>query len=147
MRKIALLVGVEEYRDQMISRLQFARADAMALSERLRSCCGFDQVRVLADKDGNDAPDLVNIITALGDAAAHENGDRKAEHEGDHGGYRRMPHRDQEVLEPGRREEVDIGKKRETGLHPELGALEHAPHICQGQGDQKKQQQEDHGQI
>ena len=69
MKKFALLVGVEEYRDQMISRLQFARADATALAERLRDRCGFDQVRVLADGSGGDAPDLVNIVTALRDTA------------------------------------------------------------------------------
>jgi hypothetical protein len=69
MKKHALLVGVEEYRDKMISRLQFARADATALAERLRDRCGFDNVRVLADDSGEDAPDLVNIVTALRDTA------------------------------------------------------------------------------
>ena len=52
MRKFALLVGVEDYRDKMISRLNFARAGATALAERLRDRCGFDQVRVLADDTG-----------------------------------------------------------------------------------------------
>ena len=69
MKRHALLVGVEEYRDQMISRLQFARADATALADRLHSRCGFDQVRVLAGDGGSDAPDLVNIVTALRDSA------------------------------------------------------------------------------
>jgi len=69
MKKYALLVGVEEYRDKMISRLQFARADATALAQRLSDRCGFDHVRVLADESGSDAPDLVNIVTALRDTA------------------------------------------------------------------------------
>ena len=69
MKKHALLVGVEDYRDKMISRLQFARADATALAERLCDRCGFDNVRVLADDSGEDAPDLVNIVTALRDTA------------------------------------------------------------------------------
>ena len=70
MRKFALLVGVEEYRDKMISRLQFACADAAAVAERLRDRCGFEQVRVLADTSGDDEPLLVNIVTALRDTAA-----------------------------------------------------------------------------
>ncbi len=69
MKKYALLVGVEDYRDKMISRLQFACADATALAARLRDRCGFDHVRVLADESGEDAPDLVNIVTALRDSA------------------------------------------------------------------------------
>ena len=69
MKRHALLVGVEEYRDKMISRLQFARADAMALAERLSDRCGFDHVRVLAGDSGEEAPDLVNIVTALRDMA------------------------------------------------------------------------------
>ena len=70
MRKHALLVGVEDYRDKMISRLNFARADATALAERLSDRCGFDHVRVLADEGGEDEPLLVNIITALRDTSA-----------------------------------------------------------------------------
>ena len=69
MRKYALLVGVEEYRDKMISRLQFARADALALAELLRDRCGFHLVRVLADENGEDEPLLLNIVTALRDMA------------------------------------------------------------------------------
>ena len=69
MRKHALLVGVEEYRDKMISRLQFARADAMALAERLRERCAFDHVRLLTDESDEGGPDLVNIVTALRDMA------------------------------------------------------------------------------
>jgi len=69
-KKHALLIGVENYRDEMISRLRFARADATALAERLRERCGFDHVRVLADESGEDEPLLVNIVTALRDVAA-----------------------------------------------------------------------------
>lgn len=70
MKKHALLVGVEEYRDQMISRLRFARADADALAERLCDRCGFDQVRVLADDSGPNEPLLVNIVTVLRDISS-----------------------------------------------------------------------------
>ena len=70
MKKQALLVGVEDYRDKMISRLNFARADAADLAERLRDRCGFDHVRVLAEESGEDEPLLVNIVTALRDTAA-----------------------------------------------------------------------------
>jgi formylglycine-generating enzyme required for sulfatase activity len=69
MRKYALLVGVEDYRDKMISRLQFARADATDLAERLRDRCRFDQVHVLAEESGENEPLLVNIVTALRDMA------------------------------------------------------------------------------
>lgn len=70
MKKHALIIGVEEYRDKMISRLQYARADATALAERLRNACRFDEVRVLADDSGENEPLLVNIITALRDTVA-----------------------------------------------------------------------------
>ena len=67
MKKYALVIGVEEYRDSMISRLQYARSDATALAERLRGRCAFDQVRVLAESTGSDEPLLVNIVSALRD--------------------------------------------------------------------------------
>ena len=70
MKKHALLVGVEDYRDKMISRLNFARADATSLGERLSDRCGFDSVRVLADENGEDEPLLVNIVTALRDTSS-----------------------------------------------------------------------------
>lgn len=70
MKKYALLIGVEEYRDKMISRLQFARADATTLAERLRNRCSFDEVHVLSDETGENEPLLVNIVTALRDTAA-----------------------------------------------------------------------------
>jgi len=70
MKKFALLIGVEDYRDKMISRLNLACADAIALAERLSGRCGFDHVRVLADESGEDEPLLVNIVTALRDTAS-----------------------------------------------------------------------------
>ncbi|MCC5829244.1 MAG: caspase family protein, partial [Phycisphaeraceae bacterium] len=70
MKKHALLVGVEDYRDRMISRLSFARADATALAQRLSDRCGFDRVRILADQGGDDEPLLVNIVTALRDISS-----------------------------------------------------------------------------
>jgi len=70
MKKVALLIGVEAYRDQMISPLKFARADATALAERLRDRCGFAHVRTLTDESGENEPLLVNIVTALRDTAA-----------------------------------------------------------------------------
>lgn len=69
MKKHALLIGVEDYRDKMISRLNYARSDAIALAERLENRCGFDHVRVLVEEDGEDEPTLVNIVTALRDTA------------------------------------------------------------------------------
>jgi hypothetical protein len=69
MKKVALLVGVEDYRDKMISRLSFARADALALADRLRQRCGFHDVRVLAGESGEDAPDMLGILNALQDLA------------------------------------------------------------------------------
>ncbi|MFW6106656.1 MAG: SUMF1/EgtB/PvdO family nonheme iron enzyme, partial [bacterium] len=70
MKRYALLIGVEEYRDKMISRLNFARADARALAHRLRDRCAFDNVRVLADESGDDEPLLLNIVGALSDIAS-----------------------------------------------------------------------------
>lgn len=69
MRKFALLVGVEEYRDPMITPLRFARADAQGLAGRLRERCGFDHVRQLTGH-GEDEPLLGNIMSALTDMAA-----------------------------------------------------------------------------
>jgi len=68
-KKHALIVGVEDYRDRMISHLLFARADALALGEQLRSRCGFDQVVVLAGQAGEAVPDLHNVLGALDDLA------------------------------------------------------------------------------
>ena len=69
MKRVALLVGVEEYTDPEISPLRFARADVTALGEALRDRCRFDRVRVLADRAGRDAPQLPNILDALKDLA------------------------------------------------------------------------------
>lgn len=62
MRKIALLVGVEHYRDPRITPPLFATANVFALEARLHGRCGFDEVRVLADNPGYDAPDLHNVL-------------------------------------------------------------------------------------
>lgn len=67
MRKYALLVGVERYEDPTISALQFAKADATALGERLQRRCQFDQVHVLTEGPGYRSPRLSNIITTLKD--------------------------------------------------------------------------------
>jgi uncharacterized caspase-like protein len=69
MKKIGLLVGVEQYRDKRITPLQFAGADALALSQRLRDRCGFDWTVLLCDKGGEAEPDLVNITNTLVDLA------------------------------------------------------------------------------
>ena len=70
MKKHALLIGVEEYRDKMISRLQFARADAIALAGRLRDRCAFDNVHVLVEEGGDNEPLVVNVIRAMEDISA-----------------------------------------------------------------------------
>jgi flagellar biosynthesis GTPase FlhF len=69
MKKVALLVGVEQYQDKAISPLRFATADVRAVADRLRQQCGFDHVRVLSGQEGPDAPTLGNVIDALGDMA------------------------------------------------------------------------------
>ena len=69
MKKLALLIGVEDYRDALISPLRFARADVIGLADGLRERCAFDDVRVLAGEGPDDAPDLLNIVTALRDLA------------------------------------------------------------------------------
>ncbi len=51
MKKVALLVGVEQYQDEHITPLRFAGADVRALAEELRARCGFNHVRVLAEGD------------------------------------------------------------------------------------------------
>jgi len=67
MRKLALVIGVEEYGDPMISRLKYAQADALGFAGRLRDRCGFDHVRVLTDSGGDGEPTLQNILLALRD--------------------------------------------------------------------------------
>ncbi len=70
MQKHALLIGVERYLDLRITPLLFATADVMALEARLRDRCGFDEVRVLADAPGCEAPDLHHVLRALDETAA-----------------------------------------------------------------------------
>ena len=70
MRKYALLVGVEDYRDKRISRLEFVRADATALADRLRERCGFNSVHVLVDEAGDNEPLAVNVSRVLEDISA-----------------------------------------------------------------------------
>lgn len=69
MKKLSILIGVERYRDPRIAPLQFATVDTLALAERLRERCGFDQTVVLTDHGGDAEPDLVNIMSALSDLA------------------------------------------------------------------------------
>ncbi|HEY8668309.1 MAG TPA: caspase family protein [Tepidisphaeraceae bacterium] len=70
MKKLALLVGVDNYQDKSISPLRFAGADVKALADRLLNRCGFDQARVLSGARGANAPTLGNLLDALGDAAS-----------------------------------------------------------------------------
>src|SRR5438067_1109242 len=69
MKRIALLVGVENYQDQDITPLRFAGADVKALAEELRGPCGFDHVRVFAEGAADGAPDRWHVINALRDLA------------------------------------------------------------------------------
>ncbi|MBP7053429.1 MAG: hypothetical protein KBE65_20665 [Phycisphaerae bacterium] len=62
------IIGVEDYRDKVVSRVEFACANATALAQRLREGWEFDHVRVLADNSGDDESLLVNIGTTLGAA-------------------------------------------------------------------------------
>jgi TPR repeat protein len=67
MKKIALLIGVEEYQDRMITPLLFARADAEALAEKLRIRCHFDHIHILSEREGPNSPSLGHIIDKLRD--------------------------------------------------------------------------------
>lgn len=69
MKKVALLIGVQEYRDPDISPLKYVRSDVQALAGVLRETCDFDRVRVLADAEGDGAPELNNVMSALRQAA------------------------------------------------------------------------------
>ena len=69
MKKLALLVGVEEYQDVRISGLKFVRNDVRALAGCLRDQCEFQRVRVLAEPSGRDAPTLGNVLDSLTDMA------------------------------------------------------------------------------
>lgn len=65
MRKLALVVGIESYRDAGIAPLRFAVHDATAFAEALSDECRFDSVRTLAGEEGPDEPTAANILTAL----------------------------------------------------------------------------------
>ena len=65
MKRMALLVGVEKYRDPRIAPLLFATADVLALEARLRDRCAFDEVKVLAQAPGYERPDSFNVEKAL----------------------------------------------------------------------------------
>lgn len=69
MRRKALLIGVEGYRDKLTSPFEFARTDAHALAGCLADRHGFDDVRLLADEDGPHAPDLEVVKKALDELA------------------------------------------------------------------------------
>jgi alpha-tubulin suppressor-like RCC1 family protein len=64
-RRLALVVGIETYRDAGITPLRFAVHDATALAEALSDECRFDSVRTLAGVEGPDEPTAANILTAL----------------------------------------------------------------------------------
>ena len=50
--KYAILAGIEEYESGSgISNLRFACRDVYSIARALRERCGFDEVRVLADRD------------------------------------------------------------------------------------------------
>src|SRR5947207_849579 len=65
MKKLALLIGVDQYQDPHISNLRFAAIDVAAVAQRLSSRCGFDQVTVLADASGPGAPTKSAILNHL----------------------------------------------------------------------------------
>jgi formylglycine-generating enzyme required for sulfatase activity len=72
MKKYALLVGVEEYEPGSgLSPLKYAGNDALAVGRVLRESCGFDTVRVLADRDGQGLPTSGNILNELEAASLH----------------------------------------------------------------------------
>jgi len=75
MKKVALLVGIEQYEDRTISPVLFARADAMAFAKRLRERCSFDHVKTLTEAKGPGSAYLGNVIDALRDLAGelHQN--------------------------------------------------------------------------
>jgi hypothetical protein len=64
-RRLALVVGIEAYRDPGIAPLRFARRDAMALAEALSKVCRFDAVRILAGEEGPEEPTAASVLHAL----------------------------------------------------------------------------------
>ena len=70
MKKYALLVGVNQYKDPGITPLAYASADVQGVAERLKSVCRFDQVTVFGSQTDN-VPSLKRVTDAL-DAMAEE---------------------------------------------------------------------------
>lgn len=75
MKKHALIIGVEKYLDKMITPLEYACDDAMALAQRLTDRCGFDNVHLMVDGNGENDPQLRNILAVLGAITPHLNPD------------------------------------------------------------------------
>lgn len=50
-RKLALVVGISRFQDSRINSLKYTARDAEAVGDALKTCCGFDDVRVLLDED------------------------------------------------------------------------------------------------
>lgn len=65
MKKVALLVGVSQYRDARIAPLRFVQRDTWALADCLRQTCGFDDVRVLAEAVAPQPDDVIRAIESV----------------------------------------------------------------------------------
>jgi len=61
MKKVALLIGIDEYTDSKITRLKYAANDVISMGEKLQQDCNFDYVRVLTNSEGTKS----NIIDEL----------------------------------------------------------------------------------
>lgn len=70
MKKVAVLIGVENYQDRLTARMEFARADVKSIADRLAQQCGFDDIRVLADLEGPSAATLPVVNDILLDLSA-----------------------------------------------------------------------------
>ena len=70
MRRVALLAGVEHYRDQAIVPMEYAGDDVVALGARLLDVCRFDRVVVLAQRNGHDRPDCHNVVRRVQELGA-----------------------------------------------------------------------------
>jgi len=64
-QKLALVVGIGEFKDPKINPLRFTVNDARALADTLRNECEFDSVQLLINADAT----TTNIRTALGNLA------------------------------------------------------------------------------
>lgn len=60
-RKLALVVGIGDFKDKDINKLEFAAADAQAFATTLKSECKFDQVQLLLNEQATN----YNIKTAM----------------------------------------------------------------------------------